>query len=91
MRFRGAIGLRAEPTLSANLLRFLDRVQQLLVLVIFLPGISDSNKPIFHRDVSLSKSLLGCRSGTAAELSHTDCENRICIITRHLDADLRAT
>jgi len=34
------------PTLSANLLRFLDRVQQLLVRVIFLPGISDSNKPI---------------------------------------------
>jgi hypothetical protein len=53
MRFRGAIGFCAEPTLSANLLRFLDRVQQLLVRVIFLPGISDSNKPIsritFHR------------------------------------------
>jgi hypothetical protein len=48
MRFRGAIGFCAEPTLSANLLRFLDRVQQLLVRVIFLPGISDSNNPIFH-------------------------------------------
>jgi hypothetical protein len=48
MRFRGAIGFCAEPTLSANLLRFLDRVQQLLVRLLFLPGISDSNKLIFH-------------------------------------------
>jgi len=34
--------------MSANLLRFRDRVQQLLVRVIFLPGISDSNNPISH-------------------------------------------
>jgi hypothetical protein len=34
--------------MSANLLRFRGRVQQLLVRVIFLPGISDSNNPISH-------------------------------------------
>jgi len=34
--------------MSANLLRFLDRVQQLLVRVLFLPGISESNNPICH-------------------------------------------
>jgi hypothetical protein len=34
--------------MSANLLRFRSRVQQLLVRVIFLPGISDSNNPISH-------------------------------------------
>jgi hypothetical protein len=37
-----------EPTMSPNLLRFLDRVQQLLVRVLFLPGISESNNPIYH-------------------------------------------
>jgi hypothetical protein len=34
--------------MSANLLRFLDRVQQLLVRVLFPPGISDSDNPISH-------------------------------------------
>jgi hypothetical protein len=42
------IGLCAEPTMSGNLLRFRGRVQQLLVRVIFLSGISDSNNPISH-------------------------------------------
>jgi hypothetical protein len=34
--------------MSANLLRFRGCVQQLLVRVIFLPGISDNNDPISH-------------------------------------------
>jgi hypothetical protein len=32
----------------SNLLHSLSRVQQLLVRVIFLPGISESNNPISH-------------------------------------------
>jgi len=32
----------------SNLVHSFSRVQQLLVLVIFLPGISDSNNPISH-------------------------------------------
>jgi hypothetical protein len=32
----------------ANLIDSFSRVQQLLVRVIFLPGISDSGKPICH-------------------------------------------
>jgi hypothetical protein len=43
-----AIGFCAEQTIPTNLLRFLDRVQQLLVALLFPPGISDSNKPISH-------------------------------------------
>jgi hypothetical protein len=37
---------RAERAISANLLRFRGRVQQLLVRVIFLLGISDCHNPI---------------------------------------------
>lgn len=34
--------------MSANLLHSYSRVQQLLVTLLFLPGISDSSKPIRH-------------------------------------------
>jgi hypothetical protein len=76
--------------MSPNLLPFLDRVQQLLVRVLFPLGISDSDNPISHVTFSLSKSLLGCRSGIAAEPSQAARDSLICIIARHLDADLRA-
>jgi hypothetical protein len=50
------------PSFSAlmmlsNLLQSYSRVQQLFVRVIFLPGISDSSKPIRHLTFLLSKSL----------------------------------
>jgi hypothetical protein len=48
---------RAERAISANLIHFCRPVQQLLVRVIFLPGISDSGKSICHFTSHLANHL----------------------------------
>ena len=75
----------------SNLLQSCSRVQQLLVRVIFLPGISDSGKPIRSPHVSLSKSTSRMRSGRfrRTESNSEAATTASSVLSGKLDADLR--
>ena len=48
LRFLALLDFARNRAMSTNLFRFLDRVQQLLVRVLFPLGISDGENPISH-------------------------------------------
>jgi len=64
------------------------RVQQLLVRVIFLPGISDGSKPIRHSHL-VEQISSRMRSRRYRPADQEDNDGLICFTGRHLGADFR--
>jgi hypothetical protein len=73
----------------ANLIDFCRPVQQLLVRVIFLPGISDSSKPIRHIAFRRALRPADAEQPVSEKLNQADTDRLICLSGKHLDTSSR--
>jgi len=73
----------------ANLIDFCRPVQQLLVRVIFLPGISDSSKPIRHIAFRRAHRPADAEQPVSEKLNQADTDSLICLSGKHLDTSSR--
>jgi hypothetical protein len=74
--------------MSANLLHSYSRVQQLLVTLLFLPGISDSSK-IRHIAFRRARRPADAEQSVSEKLNQADTDSLICLTGKHLDTSSR--
>jgi hypothetical protein len=77
----------ARLVMLGNLVHSCSRVQQLLVRVIFLLGMSDGCQSDSSLHIPLTKSLRGYSSGVTVELNQVEYNRLIRFIGKHLAAD----
>src|SRR5262249_17841314 len=84
-----AVGVRTEPAMSANLLHYCSRVQQLLVTLLFLPGISESSKSVRHIAFRRGNRPADAGRPVSEKMSQVYTDSLIFLSDKHLDTSSR--